>query len=535
MVIKRCGARWLLTFVLLLVICSFVSAQKVETGKYFYTLNTQHGLSDNTIFQMLQLSDGKMVVMTQRGINLYDDPHVRFIPLQERDAQAISAYKGMIHLYVDNQNRLWVKNSQKVYAIDLHAFRLISHPLDSLAASLKKSTQDGELIPLFLKKSVIEDIFVDSKHEVWVVKKQTLVNVQSHLQIHLNPSWGELQDMDVDDKHVYAFCAQGVVAVYSLDGKIAYVKQAYGKEDGAKYAATSLVVKTPGGQFYQIRTGGKHQSVFLHFDPTTRRYQPIFSCDYILHTLNMASDRQALISSQHGYLMFDFKVSNLPQEVNELSLPDGTSLVTGINTVYRDHDGGIWLGTYKDGLIYVSPLLGLFFTIDKPWWQSVWGIVLLIAILLGFMAAFIFFYRKKKTNHEILLSEDLLSQKQNISSEEPSLSSEVSSSPSDDFKNKLIALIGQHLSESDYGVGQLARDLCMERTGLYKKLKTLTDESPVSFIRNVRLEKAAELLKSSSADGMTVNEIAERTGFASPSYFTKCFKAKYGVKPSEYR
>lgn len=66
-------------------------------------------------------------------------------------------------------------------------------------------------------------------------------------------------------------------------------------------------------------------------------------------------------------------------------------------------------------------------------------------------------------------------------------------------------------------------------------MKILTDESPVSLIRKVRLEKAAEMLKSSTADAMIVNEIAERTGFASPSYFTKCFKAKYGVKPSEYR
>ena len=122
-----------------------------------------------------------------------------------------------------------------------------------------------------------------------------------------------------------------------------------------------------------------------------------------------------------------------------------------------------------------------------------------------------------------------------VSSEESLLSPEAESSPSDGFRNKLIALIEQHLSESDYGVEQLAKDLCMERTGLYKKLKTLTDESPVSLIRKVRLEKAAEMLKSSANDAMTVNEIAERTGFASPSYFTKCFKAKYGVKPSEYR
>ena len=531
------GGRWLLTLMFLLAMHSLVSAQKAGTGEYFYTLNTQHGLSDNNILQMMQLPDGKMVVKTQRGINLYDDSHFRFLPLNPKEAQKIRGYKGQSHLYVDGKNRLWVKDYQEVYAIDLHSFRLISHPFDSLASQS------------------IEDVFADSKHEVWVIMNHTsnptankiLVNPQSRLRLVLNPAWGELQDMDVDDRHVYAFCAKGVVAAYSMDGKLAYVQQAYGKEDYAKYAATSLVVKTPSGQFYQIRTGGEHHSIFLHFNPATRQYQPIYTCDYILHTLNMSSDRQALISSQQGYLMFDFKVSNQPQEVKELALPDGTSLVTGINTVYRDHDGGIWLGTYKDGLIYVSPLLGLFFTIDKPWWQGAWGIGLLITALLCLVIAFFIFYRKKKKVQDasfpeevssqipMVSPEEISSQKFLVSSESLSSSTETGASPSDDFQSKLIALIEEHLSESDYGVEQLAKDLCMERTGLYKKLKTLTDESPVSLIRKVRLEKAAEMLKSSTADAMTVNEIAERTGFASPSYFTKCFKAKYGVKPSEYR
>lgn len=512
------GGRWLLTLVFLLAIHSLVSAQKAGTEEYFYTLNTQHGLSDNNILQMMQLPNGKMVVKTQRGINLYDDSHFRFLPLNINEAQELSGYRGQTHLYVDGKNRLWVKDYQTVYAISLRYFRLIPHPLDSLSSQ------------------PVEDVFVDSKHELWMVRNRMLVNAQTSLCLHLSPAWGDLQDMDVDDNHIYAFCARGVVAAYTLGGKLAYVQQAYDRENHAKYAATSLVVKTPSGQFYQIRTGDNHHSVFLHFDPATRQYQTIYTCDYILHTLNMSSDRQALISSQQGYLMFDFNVSNQPQEVKELALPDGTSLVTGINTVYRDHDGGIWLGTYKDGLIYVSPLLGLFFTIDKPWWQGAWGIGLFIVILLCFVIAFFSFYRKKKNTQATLSSEEYPNQMPMVSFSEGSSSSlEVGKSPSNDFQSKLVALIEQHLSESDYGVEQLAKDLCMERTGLYKKLKTLTDESPVSLIKKVRLEKAAEMLKSSTADAMTVNQIAERTGFASPSYFTKCFKAKYGVKPSEYR
>lgn len=94
------------------------------------------------------------------------------------------------------------------------------------------------------------------------------------------------------------------------------------------------------------------------------------------------------------------------------------------------------------------------------------------------------------------------------------------------------ALIEQHLEDGEYGVEQLAQDLCMERTGLYKKLTALTNTTPVAFIRSIRLHRAAALLQEGK---QSVNEIAERTGFSSPSYFTKCFKKEFGVLPSEYR
>ena len=513
---RKLHTSWL--FLILLFLLTFhisAYAKNAATDDYFYTLNTANGLSDNTILQLMQLTDGKMVIKTQRGINIYTDSHFRFIPLLTNSSQTIKAYKGQSHLYTDDHHRLWVKDFQTVYAIDLNTLSLISNPLDSL----------GE-------KMQVEDLFVDSRHDVWVVENGNLIQAQTHLQLTINAAWGELQDVDVDDSHIYAFCSLGVVAAFGWDGKLAYAKSAYSKVQSGKYAATSLVVKTPAGQFYQIRTGSNQQSVFLHFNPVARLYQPVYSCDYILHTLNMSSDSQALISSQRGYLMFDFRVGNNPKEITSLSLPDGTSLVTGINTVYRDHDGGIWLGTYKNGLIYVSPLLGLFFTADKPWWHGVGGVVLIcIAFVIALIAIGILYYKLKLRHIEPISATASVG---NIAVDNDEAIS-LSISNSDPFLSKLQTLVEQHIAESDYGVEQLARDMCMERTGLYKKLKASADETPVGFIRSVRLAKAAEMLKSSAAEGYTVNEIAELTGFASPSYFTKCFKAKYGVKPSEYR
>lgn len=284
--------------------------------------------------------------------------------------------------------------------------------------------------------------------------------------------------------------------------------------------------------------------MFLRFDPATRAYTKIYECDYVLHTLNMTSGNQALISSQRGYLMFDFNVGGAPREVSELSLPDGRSLTTGINTVLRDNEGAIWLGTYRDGLIYVSPMLGLFFTIDKPWWQSAWGVAAIVAMVaivgaLGFGA-----YRRNRRLHTV---ETSAVAEVSAAVAGASAVAKTSAIAGEDGKREVTAeavdaepqlvanartLVEQHLRDCDYGVEQLANDLCMERTGLYKKFTSQLGTTPVAFIRSVRLGCAASLLREGR---LSVNEIAERTGFSSPSYFTRCFKKEYGVLPSEYK
>ena len=509
------------------------SAQKVGTNDYFYRLNTQQGLSDNCILQMMQLSDGRLVVRTPKGINLYDGRRFSLIPLPAEKAENIMKYKGQTHLYADSQDRLWVKEYQKIFCIQLREGRLLEHPLDSLPGNEKEDKM--RIIRNSPTGNAIQDLFVDSRKNVWVVLGDSLLNMQDGNLIHLKKEWGSLQDLDTDGKQVYAFMDSGIVAVFQND-KLAYTASAYSASEVQRYRGTSLTVQTPSGQFYQIRTGRDEKnktdaSIFLHFNPETRKFARIFSCDYILHTLNMTSDNQALISSQHGYLMFDFKLGTTPREVKELSLPDGKSLTTGINTVYRDKEGAIWLGTYHDGLIYVSPMLGLFFTIDQPWWQSGWAIADFVFSLVV-LAGIITLYLRRRKNVDVKNNDFV---KEDVSllpgdSQQQETAETVNQEP--ELILQVRALVDQHLEDGEYGVEQLARDLCMERTGLYKKLTALTDTTPVAFIRSIRLRRAAALLQEGK---LTVNEIAERTGFSSPSYFTKCFKKEFGVLPSEYR
>ena len=94
-----------------------------------------------------------------------------------------------------------------------------------------------------------------------------------------------------------------------------------------------------------------------------------------------------------------------------------------------------------------------------------------------------------------------------------------------------MALVEAHLETPGYSVEQLSKDLCMERSGLYKKLTNILDKSPSLFIRSIRLKRAADLILEGR---MSMAEIAEQVGFSSASYMGKCFQEEFGCKPSEY-
>ena len=104
------------------------------------------------------------------------------------------------------------------------------------------------------------------------------------------------------------------------------------------------------------------------------------------------------------------------------------------------------------------------------------------------------------------------------------------------YDKKILAdvlnVIGNNLSKEDLCVQDIANELGLSRSKLYRKIKALTGNSANEIIRKTRLEKAKELLAKTD---MTIGEICFKVGFASPSYFTKRFKEHTGIIPKDYR
>ncbi|MCR5361331.1 MAG: response regulator [Bacteroidales bacterium] len=96
---------------------------------------------------------------------------------------------------------------------------------------------------------------------------------------------------------------------------------------------------------------------------------------------------------------------------------------------------------------------------------------------------------------------------------------------------RVISLINSNMQSEDFNVAKLCDLLCIDQKQLYRKLKHLTGETPVGFIRKQRMKRAAALL---SQDRFSVSEVMYQVGFSSASYFIKSFVKEFGMTPKEF-
>ena len=106
-------------------------------------------------------------------------------------------------------------------------------------------------------------------------------------------------------------------------------------------------------------------------------------------------------------------------------------------------------------------------------------------------------------------------------------------SPNDrKFMDKLVELMEKNMDNGDLIVDDLVQEMAVSRSVFFKKLKTLTGLAPVEFIKEIRINRAVQLIETGE---FSMTQIAYMVGINDPRYFSKCFKQKMGMTPTEYR
>lgn len=343
----HCKSVRIFLFLSLLLSCTSIYAQQLN-GRLFRRIDIQYGLSDNSIQHILQLPDGRMAITTRKCINVYDGSSFRYIYPAQREGRELNDYYGAYHVYVDANNLLWVKEFQHVRCFDLKYFSYVEN-VDSVFHS--RGVEEP-----------VKDLFVDSRHHLWLIteNKKMMRADGVPLEITLPLDKGILQDMDETADGVYAFFSNSCVICYdAVTGKKRYEATALTEEEADLYAGSSLVVRDNNGCFYQLKDGNGG-GICLIFNTVTHQWQTLFRSDEILHTISIAPSlsgdtaRYAFVTSETMMRQIDLGTRQI-SEINQISLDGKLVLSERMNTVFCDSQGGLWLGSYSNGILYSHP------------------------------------------------------------------------------------------------------------------------------------------------------------------------------------
>ena len=109
---------------------------------------------------------------------------------------------------------------------------------------------------------------------------------------------------------------------------------------------------------------------------------------------------------------------------------------------------------------------------------------------------------------------------------------EPTASPDRRFLDAFLKAMEKHMGNTNLKIEDLGDEVGLSRVQLYRKVKALTGMTPVEILRETRLKRAMQLLKTTDK---TVSEIANEVGFATPGYFSSCFKKQYDKYPTDVR
>ena len=223
----------------------------------------------------------------------------------------------------------------------------------------------------------------------------------------------------------------------------------------------------------------------------------------------------------HFDIAYRYSIDN-----GDMSLPTDQQYIRFVSLEPGKHLLTLQCISRTSGVVIDEQTLSI--AIAHPWWSSWWMWCIYIAlILLAFYGAWRVYELHEKYMRLTIDHLQTQTQSEIISDQEPSNdSTEIVK----DFVDKATGLIVEHLSDSEFNIDSLCREMAMSRTLFYVKLKSYTGKSPQDFIRIIRLERASAMLRS----GRNVTDVAALTGFDNPKYFSTVFKKYFGVSPSKY-
>lgn len=457
---------------------------------------TPHGFSHyniKNVQSMEQLADGRIVVGTFNGVFIVSTETGKISELLYQSPNSDDANKYVFDLYVGKSNDLWIATDGGgvyVYNLKTHGCRQIT-------------TEEG------LPSNSVCSITEDGDGRIWLGTENGLAFVcpwKSYEVINVNHS------RDLQKEYMRsAVCnlVNGNVLFGTGAGSVIvnpkHLRQLH-------YASRLRIMKVSckdddndlfHAQMHKMLADNK---LWLGYSQRT------FEIFYETINLRYADD-----------IAYQYKIGK-----GEWSQP---------TNMQRMRFENLEPGTHKMSLRCVSRVsnrvldeIELKIIINQPWWNSWWmWCVYLLLLVLAFYGAWRVYDLHTKYMRFVVgnVNDDVQA---DSCKEEPDATGRNNDSGKE-FVDMATKIILNHISDTDFTIDKLCSEMAMSRTLFYVKLKSYTGKSPQDFIRVIRLERAAALLRS----GRSVTDVSMLIGFDNPKYFSTVFKKYFGMSPSKYK
>ncbi len=190
---------------------------------------------------------------------------------------------------------------------------------------------------------------------------------------------------------------------------------------------------------------------------------------------------------------------------------------------------GMWADNIRTLTIEVKP------TFWEAWYGQLLILLMIIAVVAIIFHTYLYIKKLKRQQRETLEAYlALLNTQSQTTPAAPSAQAPATQLNKEDeaFMARVMTFVEAHLGDADVNIGDMAEAAATSKSGLNRKMKSLTGLTPADFMREARIKRACQLLKSSET---AVADIAYQCGFTDPKYFSKCFRNTLGCSPSEYR
>jgi len=339
----------------LVLFCSCI-AQAQE----YFPINTDDGLSENKVRNIIQLPDGRMVITTNGLINVYNGTNFSYMHFKGNDIYPLASYDGFHHSYLDESGKMWLKVS--------HGLILFDFQKDKVESNLNKVLKE-----LGFNYAIV-DFFVDDSKNLWFVtrddklyvydakkKKTNLFLTQASFQGNKKD---QLKDIASIDGKLLLFYRSGIHVCYNYATKQKiYVDTSMANLISGNYDRTVYIIPCK-HSFLQMQNGPLNKGILLSYQLNTHKWEVVLQTNYWLNTLDFDVDGSIKVCCKMGLwnISPDLKEK---QFVSNLKTVEGTNIATEISTIYQDNEGGTWIGTLDRGLLYSHPKRYLFKNLGK--------------------------------------------------------------------------------------------------------------------------------------------------------------------------